>query len=615
MPLRLLAGPVGSGKTTCLLDTFKRFSPAESLSSVRFVTPNLSHARRVRKLLLSDPSFPGFFGDTVLSLQGFASEIIRLSGLNAPALVGESVRAVLVQRVIGERCQPCFESVYSTPGFADAMVRAIGLLKQSGVLPDDLRVAVESSSQLAAYSREKLMGVAEVYASYQTTLEASGLGEPADLLRLALSATLPFKLVLFDGFLRFGPLERELVARLTRSCDVMLALDCDETGRFPDAESAIQFFAQLPDTVVERMTLQRAESAITHLTRSVFVPSAVPIPPDDSVTVFRSADRRLETEMVAREIRRLNRDGFTWQEIAVVCRGSRERQRVSGIMREYGIPIAEEYLPLSSSPLVTRMLRLMEGMEPRFALDAALSDVTMPTDERALREYNAAHRAIRRILDDMPDAPAEEVVRFVRSAVESRDYRLPGSTDEGLCITNPTGIAGRTFRAVFVTGLRDGAFPRVPTEDPIISYRERAELNGVLPFPLPLVADEEQAERAAFASCAASALDKLYLCADPQSSFLEQTEHLFAGPLPTREAHAGDILPTLGEAETLREAIARTVHDAVSSEDLSATATAYNALIQAGALQPDVFRWMGRDYSQPVPAYLRVLSERPEASE
>ncbi len=615
MPLRLLAGPVGSGKTTCLLDTFKRFSPAESLSSVRLVTPNLSHARRVRKTLLSDPAFPGFFGDTVLSMHGFASEIIRLSGLNAPGIAGESARTLLLQRVISERCPPCFESVRSTPGFSDVMVRAISLLKQSGVLTDYLRVAVESAPHLPAHSREKLTGVAEVYASFQTALEASGLGESDDILRLAFSAGSPFKLVLFDGCTRFSPLERELMAKLAQDSDVIVALDSDDTGRYAEAESAIRFFAQLPDTTIERMASRRTESGLTHLARSGFVPSAEAIPPDDTVTVFNAADRRLETEMVAREIRRLNRDGFAWQEIAVVCRGSRERQRVSGIMREYGIPIAEEYLPLSSSPLVSRMLRLMDGMEPQSALDTALSDTPPPTDERALREYNAAHRAIRRIIDDMPNAPAEDIARLVRSTVESRDYRMPGSAEDGICITNPIGIAGRTFRAVFVTGLRDGVFPRVPAEDPIVSYRERAALNAVLPHPLTVRADEEQAECAAFVSCATSALDKLYLCVDTQSSFLDQAERLFTMPLPMREALAADILPTLGEAETLHETIARTVHDSVAGEDINAAATAYNALIQAGAFQPDVFRWMGRDYSQPVPAYLRVLTGWPEVSE
>ena len=76
MTFRLLVGPSGSGKTTRALETFKQFTPSEHLSSARLIVPTVSDVLQIRRLMLSDPEFPGILGDPICTFPRFASDLL-----------------------------------------------------------------------------------------------------------------------------------------------------------------------------------------------------------------------------------------------------------------------------------------------------------------------------------------------------------------------------------------------------------------------------------------------------------------------------------------------------------------------------------------------------------
>lgn len=615
MPIRLLVGPNGSGKTTRIVKSFKQSPPSRHRSSVRLIVPSVSRAIEIRKLILSDPEFPGILGDPICTFTRLAREILDGADADTPRLISDTERSAILREVVQSSPADYFVEVQRSTRISHELGRIIGVLKRSGVGPGDLGDAVHSTdTYLPEHSRRKLTGLAELYGAYAERLSASGLAEPSDLVQSALEVLTAspgmlrrLDCVMLDGFERFTPDERRLVDLMAEQCgEVIIAMEEDEP-----------FLARLPGVTIEYLEAGRKSSSLSHLKCRPFRAGSSEAVPDDSVRAVVTADPRMQAEWVAREMRRLVREqGFRYSEIAVVTRSLRDHRKTADVLREYRIPLAHEMLRLSGSAPAQHLLNGLDdavarSTDIRIPLQHLLDEIALPDGEDELRAHYAALKAVRRVMDGVSRSediagtlsPAE-FADLLRAGIASGVYRLPGEVTDGVPLLTAGSVGGRKFRVVFILDLMEGTFPRLPREDAFVNDWEREILNPHLPSPLPTDSDSVLDEQRLFRRAVSSVEDRLYLCCPTEapSPFLDDVDALFVGGIPRTVYGPGDVIPPIAEVEIVRELSARTVLDCCTSVDpdtLDIAASSYNLLLDAGIVGAETFDWLGQEYPEP----------------
>jgi hypothetical protein len=125
-------------------------------------------------------------------------------------------------------------------------------------------------------------------------------------------------------------------------------------------------------------------------------------------------------------------------------------------------------------------------------------DLGWQTGDGALAPALASLDALR---DDVPDGfglTRAEFALLVARALERASGSAFGGKGAGVQVLSVMSARGRTFGALFVLGLQRDAFPRTPSEDPIVSDALRRAMRAVLP-ELPVKAQGHAEERHLFA--------------------------------------------------------------------------------------------------------------------
>jgi len=123
----------------------------------------------------------------------------------------------------------------------------------------------------------------------------------------------------------------------------------------------------------------------------------------------------------------------------------------------------------------------------------------------SLAELRALHAA------DPALVPGARAVLDALAALEVREAAARGPAAGGVLLSDPLAIRARRFRAVFVCGLQDGAFPQRPGPEPFLDDAERRELARASGLVLPLHEDVADRERSLFYACVSRPEEVLYL--------------------------------------------------------------------------------------------------------
>lgn len=546
MPIHLITGPAGSGKTRRALSLYSAFSPLEQCRGVRLVLPSLREVISMRAHLHTMPSFPGFLGDTVCTLTALVKE---LSGV--PEIVTAKERGeLLVELAEGI---PVYEPIRHTPGFGPAASAAVSRLMHAQIEP------TEGTDTATLYARYLARQVPDV----------------EGLLCRGISCSLTR--VIFDGFEDYSPLQVDFMRTLSRAgAEVYATLPYECRPELCAGVRAYDLLAREAD--VEALP-PSGTGTIGNLERGIFSRKPKRTIPDGSIEILTAESPGGEVRAVAREIRRL---GLT--DVAVVARETwRYRRAFTAAFAEYGIPVNLPSAPLSESPFaraVAGCLRAAAGDEgaaecarragylgdelsevivelaenlqkdPERALARLVSHFRFPTDEAALADDGAAWAAIE------------------RTGNTDGTY---GGGGHGVPLLSSTG--GRKFGTIFFIGLTDSAFPQKKAEDPF--------LRGLLPA-------DPYADRRLFYSTITAAREKLYLtlpAADIRgrrvfpSPYIREVEALFLQPLP--HTYCPDE-PGFADAASLPDLLSALFH----SPDAVEHAAVYDTLLRMELL-PD----------------------------
>ncbi|MHB0913980.1 MAG: PD-(D/E)XK nuclease family protein [Armatimonadota bacterium] len=265
-----------------------------------------------------------------------------------------------------------------------------------------------------------------------------------------------------------------------------------------------------------------------------------------TVRIARTATPLSEVETCAREIVKL---GISWNEICITARDIGGYAPALRVLADCGIPCAS----LPQRVIDTEAGRVLrEGRLPSPAgASPALASL-----------IKAAH--------ELPDK--EFAVRWLSTATFNAQHWA-----DGVIVTGASGLGARKYRALFVLGATQGAFPRSTAEDPFLPDEERKALG------IELRRDSARRERRLFSSVLSCAVEHLHIshpAADSTGRTLAPSPYLAE---LSGERYAPHPIPTLAEAATEREFALRTILDCHTSDNPEAAA-AYNYLLDAGAL-------------------------------
>jgi ATP-dependent helicase/DNAse subunit B len=652
MPLTLVLGPANSAKAGEVLGAFA----AQRRRGALLVVPTARDARLYARELAAGGAATG---GAVLTFSGLTREIAKRVGYGGQR-VSELQRERLVRRAIQEvRLEELAESA-QTPGFVDAAVELIAELERSLVTPERLvrSGAGEVAAIYAAYARELDRADrvdAELYA-----------WRALDALR-ANPARWGSTEVFFYGFDDLTPLERDAIETLARIAGSAVTVSLTyEPGRAALAAraEAVEELRPLAERVRELPATDEhyKDAALHFLERQLFEGASETVDPGDAVRLLEAGGERAELELVAAEILALLRAGFGAEEIAIVFRHG-PTALVERVFAEYGIPIAlEREIPFGHTTLGRGLLALARcamlpdapaseliaylrtpgvydrvdeaeaivlrdgirtAAEARERLNLRLREMDqLDLEYQARRLFAAPHRGSAAVLGPDEELDARALSTLTRALSELADVgeRPSGvelvellerltvrvSTHGGVLVAEPLQIRAQRFRAVFVCGLQEGAFPAPGTPEPFLSDDRRLELAARSGLRLRLREDGVARERYLFYSSVSRATERVlvsYRSSDEEgnielpSPFIDDLAELFVPQWRERRRRRllADIVwppdqaPTAREQARARAAAASVAGGTREAElalgDMALSRIRHSEILSAGALE------------------------------
>ncbi|HZO90404.1 MAG TPA: PD-(D/E)XK nuclease family protein [Chthonomonadaceae bacterium] len=391
-PLTLVLGPAGAGKTEWTM--------------VRFLEGN---GRAL--LVVSSPDQAETFAAQIAERAGLVAADVRGAIYAFPALVAEIAKSARDDgfRTIGRALQRLILAdllprtlrvddflgrMLQAPGFVGALAERIREWKLAHITPEALEAGAEAASDLLDDPNfpVKVREFARLFRAYETFLAQNRLRDEEDRLRLAAEITaantapLPrnANLLLVDGFYRFNPAQRHLLAAIAGrglaldkpevTVAVTLPYDAARPLLFAAPERTLQTLRAEFDTreVALPPRPDVRPPALAALEARLFVPGAgreaedgtAETPPErvpdaSPLLLFDAPNPYVEAEMVAREFRRLHDSGgLEWSDCAIILRTMGDYAPIlSAVFERYGIPLGVDGPEvLAENPLIKTLL-------------------------------------------------------------------------------------------------------------------------------------------------------------------------------------------------------------------------------------------------------------------
>ncbi len=372
MPLRLIYGRIGSGKTSlCMQEALEKDCP------VYFVTPE-QFTFTAEKRLCAKVNVHGLSGVEVLSFKRLALRVLaQREGAALPRL-DTRTKAILLQKILVD-CAPkltALAALAKEPGSVSALGKLFGEMKRYSVSAEDLRGAAE---RLAA-SRAKLLDLALLYENYEAAIRDRFIDRDDDISRFAavLSRENPIAgteifLDRFDGFDASEFAAIEAMLRNGTRVTVTAALR-PEDERLPAFSLHAQMVRRLLGVaracgaeIEENVVLRRPRPAAEGLRALEEAYPAYPAPPirglPEGLGLFTAPNPLEEVHRAARRILELCREkGYLFRDIAIAARNTASYERyIEAVLPTYGIPFfMDRTINILEHPFTVFILSAME---------------------------------------------------------------------------------------------------------------------------------------------------------------------------------------------------------------------------------------------------------------
>ena len=349
MALQLVVGPAHAGKVALLLDRFLE----EIDHDPWLIVPNRSDVDRIERDLLERAPilFAGRIGTFDDIFEEIAAGDSRIRPVASAPVQELAIRRAVAASELGELAASA-----TTPGFADALLRALG----------EIDAALVGSDQLDG-------DLGRLRGAYHAELERLGVcdregrrARAVERLASELDAWRPARPVFAYGFEDLTAVEWSLLEALAGRTDVTVSIPY-EPGRvaFASLGRTVSDLSALASGRIEELSPTDdpgVPEALRHLERHLFEDDdRAVLTLDGSVRFLEAGGTRGTLELVAEEIVALIRSGTSPEGIAIVCDSvERWRAPLDAVFAAFGVPLAvEERLRLGQTPVGSALLSLL----------------------------------------------------------------------------------------------------------------------------------------------------------------------------------------------------------------------------------------------------------------
>jgi ATP-dependent helicase/nuclease subunit B len=398
-PLTLLMGPAGSGKTAWTLERFL----VGGGRALLLVSSTEQAETRAAQAAERAGRTPADYRASIFTFRSLTAELLDERQNAGDRTIGRAFQRLILADVVKRslRADDYFGPMLRAPGFVPALTERIRDWKLACIAPDQLTAAADAVADRLedpTFAR-KAADMARLYRAYEEFLTRNHLRDEEDLLRQATArvsagaVSLPWNAdcLLVDGFYRFNPSQRRLLAALAGQAARAELIGIEVAVTLPYEASRPLLFAA-PERTLRTLhaefdcreqhfaSPQDADARIlTVLSANLFAPpSEHPTPntrtpkhlntqrptPNTSppVLLFDAPNPYVEAEMIAREFRRLHAaGGYLWSDFAVILRAMGDYAPIlAAVFERYGIPIGVDGPELlAENPLLKTVLHLL----------------------------------------------------------------------------------------------------------------------------------------------------------------------------------------------------------------------------------------------------------------
>jgi len=385
-PVVLVRGPARSGKTSVVLEIYRRCLGESMSSACYLVLPNAEAVQACRERLLEQSDSGVLVSPRIMTFTGLAGAILSSARMQAKP-IGAFRRRLVIRQVLDELNRQgrlkSIASVADTPGVVVSLDRSIAEIKRAAVEPDQLSAALDPRDAKSA-------DLLSVYRGYQEALQEAEAFDlegrmwlARDILRRQIreARELPIlrgvSVLAVDGFTDFTPTQLEILSLLSSGLDrlvITIALAGDGRERMWQwTEKTAQRLSLAFGDRMELLDFPPQRTAVSGVWERVFVEDQQACDPPEGISIIAAAGPDREVSAVARRVKRLILDGAGPGSIAVCARSMDSyRSVVERVFAEGGIPVNAAARPLNEIPVV-RYLFGIAALSPEFASRRVLS--------------------------------------------------------------------------------------------------------------------------------------------------------------------------------------------------------------------------------------------------
>ena len=488
MPLNLISGPTGSGKTRLVLE---RIAPFATAQAGLCIVPSDAAAFELRRQYLSGKK--AVLGEIFLSYNHF---IKKVADATVPVM-SQSEQVLLLYKLLSQKPLTYFKS--PSIGIARQAAQAITTLKKNFIGPAEL------GRMLSARKAERERDLLTLFERYENEKEKHCLLDEGDLTILAAKkiekspALDGIELIAFDEFHHFSPGQLHLLDLLGKSRDVLVS--------FPTTDHNDDLFAPY---------LEKTLTALKKLTSKTLTieSDAEKSAPKIRNVVLRSPHQ--ETRFVVREILKAVDGKIPPSEIAVCVRRSDyktldilselERCGLASKTHHAGTPLSSPILNDALSGPLTRSLPDSATIE-EFSTDvlsalkkmhdeAGLEPVTRGSVARSVNSLDDAEQILKSL------ATSSKILNLERISRESFLYIFYNqclsffASSTELSQITPINIInfedGGSFvpKLLFIPQMTEGNIPSSFSEHLFFASELGEKFADIFPSPSDMLAEE-----------------------------------------------------------------------------------------------------------------------------
>ena len=355
--LELIIGRAGTGKT---LSCLRQMQSTATLERQYLLVPAYMTYRVEREFA---EITGGSLNTYILSFQRFAQQILSEEGGSITPRLTDIGRRLLLKKILLNRNKndqlKYFAKAAKQRGFSESLAEQLKEFRSYSIDAETLRdLTFETEDELA----DKVTDLAMLADDFRTTIEGRKTDDE-DMLELAAemisqSTALKNAEVFIDGFIFFDPQQRNIIRSLLGSArNVHITLTMEPTvdaaenkrelGMFHRAFQTFSMLRQAAKELSINVKISRLSS--THRFKSPalalleeklfeFPPSNATLEQSNGIKILEAASRRVEVEMLARDIRRLvDNEHYRYREIGVLLRDDSYADLIKPVFDKHAI--------------------------------------------------------------------------------------------------------------------------------------------------------------------------------------------------------------------------------------------------------------------------------------